>query len=149
MAQDTGYDVIVVGGGHNGLIAANYLSRAGKKVLVVERRPIVGGACVTEEFFPGAKFSSCSFVAGVLRPEIIRELELTSRFGLELYAPDPQGFALFDDGSHIFVWQDVDKTLRQLEKISPEEAKGVAGKIKPCRWIAAGLPPDFVSIKNY
>jgi phytoene dehydrogenase-like protein len=119
------YDVIVVGGGHNGLVAANYLGRAGKKVLVVERREIIGGACVTEEFFPGAKFSSCSFVVGVLRPQIIKDLELTSRFGLELYAPDPQGFALFDDGSHIFVWQDVDKTLKQLEKISPDEAKGL------------------------
>lgn len=123
--SDANYDVIIVGGGHNGLVAANYLGRAGKKVLVVERRDIVGGACVTEEFFPGARFSSCSFVAGVLRPQIIRELELTSRFGLELYAPDPQGFALFDDGSHLFIWQDVDKTLRQLEKISPEEAKGL------------------------
>ena len=119
------YDVIIVGGGHNGLVAANYLGRAGKKVLVVERRDIVGGACVTEEFFPGARFSSCSFVAGVLRPQIIADLELTSRFGLELYAPDPQGFALFDDASHIFIWQDVDKTLRQLEKISPDEAKGL------------------------
>lgn len=123
--SDANYDVIIVGGGHNGLVAANYLGRAGKKVLVVERRDIVGGACVTEEFFPGARFSSCSFVAGVLRPQIIRELELTSRFGLEFYAPDPQGFALFDDGSHLFIWQDVDKTLRQLEKISPEEAKGL------------------------
>ena len=123
--QDSCYDVIVVGGGHNGLIAANYLGRAGKKVLVVERRDILGGACVTEEFFPGARFSSCSFVAGVLRPQIISDLELTSRFGLELYAPDPQGFALFDDASHVFVWQDVDKTLKQLEKIAPEEAKGL------------------------
>ena len=130
MAQDSPapeitFDVIVVGGGHNGLIAANYLGRAGKKVLVVERRDILGGACVTEEFFPGARFSSCSFVAGVLRPQIISELELISRFGLELYAPDPQGFALFDDASHVFVWQDVDKTLKQLEKIAPEEAKGL------------------------
>ncbi len=130
MAQDQGrkdatYDVIIVGGGHNGLVAANYLGRADKKVLVVERRDILGGACVTEEFFPGARFSSCSFVAGLLRPEIVTGLELTSRFGLEMYAPDPQGFALFDDASHVFVWQDVDKTLKQLEKIAPEEAKGL------------------------
>lgn len=123
--SDQSYDVIVVGGGHNGLIAANYLARAGKKVLVVERRSMVGGACVTEEFFPGARFSSCSFVVGVLRPQIIADLELTTRFGLELYAPDPQGFALFDDASHIFVWQDVDKTLKQLERYSADEAKGL------------------------
>ena len=130
MAQDQGrrdgaYDVIVVGGGHNGLVAANYLGRAGKKVLVVERRDMLGGACVTEEFFPGARFSSCSFIAAVLRPQIIDELELTSRFGLELYAPDPQGFALFDDASHVFIWQDVDRTLKQLEKIAPADAKGL------------------------
>jgi phytoene dehydrogenase-like protein len=119
------YDVIIVGGGHNGLVAANYLGRAGKKVLVVERREILGGACVTEEFFPGARFSSCSFIQAVLRPKIIQDLELTSRFGLEMYAPDPQGFALFDDGSHILLWQDVDKTLRQLERMAPEDAKGL------------------------
>ena len=62
------YDVIIVGGGHNGLVAANYLGRAGKSVLVVERRDILGGACVTEEFFPGARFSSCSFIKAVLGP---------------------------------------------------------------------------------
>ncbi|MGH8432507.1 MAG: phytoene desaturase family protein, partial [Solimonas sp.] len=124
MAADL-YDVIIVGGGHNGLVAANYLGRAGKKVLVVERREILGGACVTEEFFPGARFSSCAFIQAVLRPRIIDELELVSRFGLEMYAPDPQGFALFDDASHIFVWQDIDKTLKQLEKIAPADAKGL------------------------
>ncbi len=123
--SDAVYDAIIVGGGHNGLVAANYLGRAGKKVLLVERRDILGGACVTEEFFPGARFSSCSFIAAVLRPQIIDELELTSRFGLELYAPDPQGFALFDDASHVFIWQDVDKTLKQLEKIAPADAKGL------------------------
>lgn len=119
------YDVIIVGGGHNGLVAANYLGRAGKKVLVIERRDILGGACVTEEFFPGARFSSCAFIQAVLRPKIIAELELVSRFGLEMYAPDPQGFALFDDASHVFLWQDIDKTLKELEKFAPEDAKGL------------------------
>ena len=119
------FDVIVVGGGHNGLVAANYLGRAGKKILVVERRDLLGGACVTEEFFPRARFSSCAFIQAVLRPKVINDLELTTRFGLEMYAPDPQGFALFDDGSHIFLWQDVDKTLKQLEKFAPDDAKGL------------------------
>ena len=123
--QTKTYDVIVVGGGHNGLVAANYLGRAGKSVLVVERCEILGGACVTEEFFPGAKFSSCAFIQAVLRPKVIIDLELTSRFGLEMYAPDPQGFALFDDASHILLWQDVDKTLKQLEKIAPDDARGL------------------------
>ena len=119
------YDVVIVGGGHNGLVAANYLGRAGKSVLVVERRDILGGACVTEELLPGARFSSCSFIQAVLRPQVIEDLELVSRFGLEMYAPDPQGFALFDDGSHILLWQDIDLTLKQLEKMAPEDAKGL------------------------
>ena len=70
------YNVIVIGGGHNGLVNAAYLARAGKKVLVLERRHVLGGAAVTEEVFPGFKFSVCSYVVSLLRPEIIRELDL-------------------------------------------------------------------------
>ncbi len=70
------YDAIVIGGGHNGLVNAAYLARAGKKVLVLERRHVVGGAAVTEEIFPGFKFSVCSYVVSLLRPEIIRDLDL-------------------------------------------------------------------------
>lgn len=151
------YDVIIVGGGHNGLVAANYLGRAGKKVLVVERREIMGGACVTEEFFPGARFSSCSFIQAVLKPRIIDELELVSRFGLQMYAPDPQGFALFDDASHIFVWQDIDKTLKQLEKIAPEDAKGLlrfGSRLRrfgdlTSHWTLANPPPRSEMIRLF
>ena len=80
------YDAIIIGGGHNGLTAAAYLARAGKKVLVLERRHLVGGAAVTEEIFPGFKFSVCSYVVSLLRPEIIRELQLASH-GLESAFP--------------------------------------------------------------
>jgi phytoene dehydrogenase-like protein len=116
------YDAIVVGGGHNGLVAASYLARAGRRTLVLEARDIVGGACVTEELIPGSRWSSCAFIAGLLRPEIIRELEL-SRFGLELYQGDALSFALFPDGSHLFLWPEIDRTLRELEKFSKKDAQ--------------------------
>ncbi len=81
------YDVVIIGGGHNGLINAAYLARAGQKVLVLERRYVLGGAAVTEEVFPGFKFSVASFVVSLLRPEIIRDLDLP-RHGLEILPLD-------------------------------------------------------------
>src|SRR5690349_14588020 len=81
------YDAIIIGGGHNGLTTAAYLAKAGRKVLVLERRHILGGAAVTEELYPGFKFSVCSYVVSLLRPEVIRELEL-ARHGLHIIPLD-------------------------------------------------------------
>ena len=83
MSKINKYDAIIIGGGHNGLTAAAYLSKAGRKVLVLERRHVLGGAAVTEEIFPGFKFSVCSYVVSLMKPNVMRELMLP-KFGLEL-----------------------------------------------------------------
>ena len=116
------YDVAVIGAGHNGLVAANYLARAGRKVIVVEARDVVGGACVSEELIGGSRWSSCAFIAGLLRPEIVADLEL-KRFGLEMYQSDVLSFSLFRDGSHMFLWKELDRTLREIERYSPRDAQ--------------------------
>src|SRR5436853_1135990 len=91
------YDAIIIGGGHNGLVTACYLARAGWKVLVLERRHVVGGACVTEETFPGFKVSTAAYVNSLFRPEIIRDLRLASH-GFALLERNPSSFSPFPDG---------------------------------------------------
>src|SRR5229473_5069414 len=115
------YDVIVIGGGHNGLVNAAYLARAGKRVLVLERRHVLGGACVTEEVFPGFKFSVCSYVVSLLRPEIIRELDLP-RHGLEILPLDGV-FTPMSNGDYIWRVNDHAKTRRELARHSRLDAE--------------------------
>src|SRR5215213_7082315 len=114
------YDAIVIGGGHNGLTAAAYLARAGKKVLVLERRHVVGGAAVTEEVFKGFHFSVCSYVVSLLRPEIIRELDLP-RHGLQILPLDGT-FTPMPDGNHLWRVNDHAATRRAIARHSRVDA---------------------------
>ncbi|HMQ54208.1 MAG TPA: NAD(P)/FAD-dependent oxidoreductase, partial [Anaerolineae bacterium] len=104
------YDIIVIGAGHNALVCAGYLAQAGHKVLVLERRHIAGGAVVTEEIVPGFRFDlGGSAHILIHHTPIIQDLKLTD-YGLEYIDLDPLFFAPFPDGSHIFIWKDVDRT---------------------------------------
>ncbi|HEX5499356.1 MAG TPA: NAD(P)/FAD-dependent oxidoreductase, partial [Thermomicrobiales bacterium] len=111
------YDAIVVGAGHNGLIAAAYLARAGKKTLVLERRDVIGGATVTEEFWPGWRLSTCSYVCNLLLPQVIDELDL-ERHGYDIRPFDPQYFVPFLDGSSFISSLDGRVTREQIAKFS-------------------------------
>jgi phytoene dehydrogenase-like protein len=115
------HDVIVIGGGHNGLVNAAYLARGGRKVLVLERRHVLGGAAVTEEIFPGFKFSVCSYVVSLLRPEIIRELDLP-RHGLEILPLDGT-FTPMPDGDYLWRVNDHAKTRREIARHSRLDAE--------------------------
>src|SRR6266536_2701325 len=114
------YDAIVIGGGHNGLTHAAYLARAGKKVLVLERRHVLGGAAVTEEVFPGFRFSVASYVVSLLRPEIIRDLDLP-RHGLEILPLDGTFTPL--DGDYLWRSNDRGRTTRELRRWSRLDAE--------------------------
>ena len=140
------YDAVIIGGGHNGLTSAAYLARAGLRTLVLERRHVLGGAAVTEEVFPGFRFSVCSYVVSLLRPEIIRELELP-KHGLEILPLDGTFTPLDDD----YLWRvnDHGTAMREIRRWSPVDAEAyeeygqlmvdMARFIKP---ILSVVPPD-------
>src|SRR5882724_10189803 len=121
MPSNSKYDAIIIGGGHNGLTPAAYLARAGKKVLVLERRHVLGGAAVTEEVFPGFKFSVCSYVVSLLRPEIIRDLDLP-RHGLEILPLDGT-FTPMPRGDYLWRVNDHGKTHREIARHSRLDAE--------------------------
>lgn len=116
------YDAIIVGGGHNGLVTAAYLSKAGKKVLVLERRYTIGGACVTEEIFPGYRVSTTSYLCSLLNPKVVSDLRLAD-YGYKVDAKDPAFFSAFPDDRYLFMWQDQRKTIAELAKFSKRDAE--------------------------
>ncbi len=122
MAGSAQYDAIIIGAGHNGLVAAGYLARAGKKVLVLEQRDRVGGACTLEEPWEGFTMSPCAYVVSLLRPEIIRDLEL-HRYGFEAYVKDPQMFVPFLDGNYLFFRSSTEQTVEGIRRLSPHDAE--------------------------
>src|SRR5437660_11007342 len=107
---------------HNGRFGAVYLARAVKKVLVLEQRDRVGGACTLEEPFPGFTMSPCAYVVSLLRPEIIRDLEL-HRYGFDAYVKDPQMFVPYPDGNYLFLRASIEKTIEGIRRLSPHDAE--------------------------
>lgn len=116
------YDAVIVGGGHNGLVTAAYLARAGKKVLVLEAREVLGGCAVTEEVWPGFRVSTAAYLTSLLQERIIRELELP-KYGYQVDAKDPAFFSVYPDGRYFFMWQDRAKTLAEIAKFSKRDAE--------------------------
>ena len=137
------YDAIVIGAGHNGLTAAAYLARAGLTTLVLERRDIVGGCCVTEEIAPGCRASTTSYIASMLRPEVISELRLADH-GLRMIPCDPAIQVPFPDAHVVSWWVDRDKARQEFAKISARDAARFVQVDDQLKKLARYLQPFFL-----
>jgi len=137
------YDAIVVGGGHNGLTAAAYLARAGVSVLVLERREIVGGCCVTEEIAPGCRVSTTSYIASMLRPEVIQDLRLAD-FGLRMVPCDPAIQVPFPDGHVLPWWSERERAQAEFSKVSARDAETFVRVDDQLKKLARYLQPFFL-----
>ena len=118
------HDVVIVGGGHNGLACAAYLAKAGLDVLVLERREVLGGAAVTEEPWPGYRVSSASYVVSLIPPRIVHELEL-KRLGYEVSIITPDYFVPFPDGTSLTLWGDMERDRENIARLSKRDRKSV------------------------
>src|SRR6476659_9161482 len=139
----TSYDAIVVGAGHNGLTASAYLARAGLRTLVLERREIVGGACVTEESAPGCRVSTTSYIASMLRPEVIRDLRL-GEFGLRMVPCDPAIQVAFPDGKVVPWWAERERAVAEFRKYSVKDAETFVRVDDQLKRLARYLQPFFL-----
>src|SRR5262245_19640798 len=137
------YDLIVIGGGHNGLVTAAYVARKGLKVLVLERREVLGGACTTEEVWPGYKVSTAAYVNSLLRPEIIRDLEL-KRHGFQMLPRNPSSFTPFPDGRSLLLGPDKALTHREVSKFSAKDAEALPKYEAMLERVADFLEPTLV-----
>src|SRR5215467_9479311 len=137
------HDAIVIGAGHNGRVAAAYLARAGRRVLVLERRPLVGGACVTEDLWPGFKVSTAAYVTSLLRPEIIRDLGL-ERHGLQILPRSPSSFTPFPDGRYLLMGPDREWTRREVAKFSRRDADALPRYEAMLERMAALIEPTLL-----
>ncbi len=140
-------DVIIIGAGHNGLTAAAYLAKAGRRVLILERREVAGGCAVTEEvdadLAPGCRVSTASYIASMLRPSIIRDLKL-SAYGLKMVACEPSVQAAFEDGDVVGWWPDEDRMRRELERVAPADIERFFSTEAELRRLASFLQPFFL-----
>jgi len=137
------YDAVIIGAGHNGLTAAAYLARAGYSTLVLERRDIVGGCCVTEEIAPGCRASTTSYIASMLRPEVIRDLRLADH-GLRMLPCDPALQVPFPDGHLVSWWSKREQVVEELRKISPKDAETFVRVDDRLKKLARYLQPFFL-----
>jgi phytoene dehydrogenase-like protein len=145
MAASTSYDAIIIGGGHNGLVTACYLARAKWKVLVLERRYIVGGACVTEETFPGYKVSTAAYVNSLFRPEIIRDLHL-KEYGFEAVERNPASFSPFLDGRYLMLGADAASDIENVGKFSKKDAENYPRYEAMLERVASVVEPTLIQV---
>jgi phytoene dehydrogenase-like protein len=136
------YDAIIIGAGHNGLVTACYLAKAGRKVLVLERRYVVGGACVTEETFPGYKVSTAAYVNSLFRPEIVRDLRLRD-YGFESLERIPSSFTPYLDGRYLMMGADQDLTRREIAKFSTRDAEAYPKYEQMLERVASVIEPTL------
>ena len=146
------YDCILIGGGHNALVCAAYLAKAGRRVLVLERRPLVGGACVTEELWPGYRVSTAAYVVSLLLPDIERDLQLR-KHGYRVLPRTPSSFTPFEDGRSLTLGPDAGQNRSEISKFSANDAAAwpdyeglltaVAEQLEP---VLSAVPPDLLPL---